>query len=125
MQEAGRWTRPDLLVCGGAPPESNRRPIFIIDAPGVRNCDAAAVPAWAPDRVVPVGRVARIVTGRSETLVLGWRQRVGGWRCSASGPLVTGRLGRAFTAKCPQAAGTGLVTIAAGLIRSLSDPVGS
>jgi transposase len=33
-----------------------------------------------------------------------------------SGPLVTGRRGRAFAAKCPQAAGTGLVTGAQVLI---------
>jgi hypothetical protein len=50
-----------------------------------------------------------------------WRQGVGGWRWQREGPPVTGRLGRALRAKCPRAAGTGLVTIAAGFIRSLSD----
>jgi hypothetical protein len=53
--------------------------------------------------------------------VLAWDAgRAGAGR--ESGPFVPGRLGRAFRSKCPQAAGTGLVTIAAaGLASFLAD----
>src|SRR5215217_491439 len=82
------------------------------------------VPAWAPDwagaggesgsdRNRPFGCRGADCSGGARA----WEAGAG----SASGPPVTGRLGRAFAAKCPRAAGTGLVTIAAGLIRSLSD----
>ena len=38
MRQAGCWTRPELLVCGGAP-RRNRTgdPILTIDAPVVHN----------------------------------------------------------------------------------------
>jgi hypothetical protein len=38
MQEARGWTRPGLLVCGGAPrPERTGDPILTIDAPVLHN----------------------------------------------------------------------------------------
>jgi hypothetical protein len=94
-------------------------------ATGVRNCDAVwGAPLGLRIGLVSAGRVARIVTGRPMQAgwLLSWRWCVEAGAGSARGPFVTGRRGRAVRSKCPRAAGTGLVTIAAGLIRSLSDP---